>query len=125
MLDTDAQPDRLRAHPSLTLLPSGDIVMTYVVRKGYPDTAETGHPISGLEELKSEADVFVYHAATSRQDEQTITVGGRVLGVTAVGANLDAAVSRAYEAVGKIAFEGMYYRKDIGKKAIAHLRAPR
>jgi phosphoribosylamine--glycine ligase len=52
-------------------------------------------------------------------------VGGRVLGVTALGANLDAAVQRAYQVVKKISFEGMHYRKDIGQKALARLHAPR
>jgi phosphoribosylamine--glycine ligase len=52
-------------------------------------------------------------------------VGGRVLGVTALAANLDGAVARAYEAVGKIRFDGMHYRKDIGQRALAKLHAPR
>ena len=52
-------------------------------------------------------------------------MGGRVLGVTALGANLDAAVTRAYEAVGRISFDGMQYRRDIGKRALARLHAPR
>ena len=71
------------------------------------------------------ADVVVYHAATTRKDGQVVTVGGRVLGVTALAANLDAAVARAYEVVNKLSFEGMFYRKDIGKKALARLHAPR
>lgn len=96
-----------------------------VASKGYPDSPETGKVISGVETLQGEPDVVVYHAATARRDGNLVTVGGRVLGVTALGANLDAAVARAYEAVGKISFEGMYYRKDIGQKALARLRAPR
>jgi phosphoribosylamine--glycine ligase len=68
-------------------------------------------------------DVIVYHAATAAREGQVVTVGGRVLGVTALGANLDAAVQRAYEAVPKISFEGMQYRKDIGQKALARLHA--
>jgi phosphoribosylamine--glycine ligase len=96
-----------------------------VASKGYPDSVETGKVISGLEALRGEADVVVYHAATGRRDGQLVTVGGRVLGVTALGSNLDTAVARAYEAVGRISFEGMQYRKDIGRKALARLRAPR
>ena len=69
--------------------------------------------------------MVVYHAATASKDGRVVTVGGRVLGVTALGANLDAAVARAYEAVGKIAFDGMQYRRDIGKRALARLHAPR
>ena len=68
---------------------------------------------------------MVFHAATDKRDGKVVTVGGRVLGVTALGANLDAAVQRAYQAVKKISFEGMHYRKDIGQKALARLHAPR
>jgi phosphoribosylamine--glycine ligase len=93
--------------------------------RGYPGEVETGKVISGLESLQGESDVVVYHAATAREGDRLVTVGGRVLGVTALGANLAAAVARAYEAVGKISFEGMQYRKDIGQKALARLHAPR
>jgi phosphoribosylamine--glycine ligase len=93
--------------------------------KGYPDEAETGKEIRGLDSLKTAADVVVYHSATALRDGKVVTVGGRVLGVTALGANLDAAVLRAYEAVSKISFDGMQYRKDIGQKALARLHAHR
>jgi len=93
--------------------------------RGYPDAAETGMPVSGLDALKGESDVFVFHAATAERDGQLVTVGGRVLGVTALGANLDAAVERAYQALGQISFEGMHYRKDIGQKALARLHGSR
>jgi len=96
-----------------------------LVSRGYPGEVETGKVITGLESLQGETDVVVYHAATARRDGELVTVGGRVLGVTALGANLDTAVGRAYEAVGKISFEGMGYRKDIGQKALARLHAPR
>ncbi|PYQ06204.1 MAG: phosphoribosylamine--glycine ligase, partial [Acidobacteria bacterium] len=64
-------------------------------------------------------------AATAMRDGKLVSVGGRVLGVTALGSNLDAAVQRAYEAISKIRFEGMTYRKDIGQRALAKLHAPR
>ena len=100
-------------------------VCVVVTARGYPDAPETGHPISGLEDLQGLSDVMVFHAATARRDDKVVTVGGRVLGVTALGANLDAAVQRAYGAVKKVSFEGMHYRKDIGQKALARLHAPR
>jgi phosphoribosylamine---glycine ligase len=100
-------------------------VCVVVTARGYPDAPETGDPISGLEALKGLSDVMVFHAATARRDDKIVTVGGRVLGVTALGANLDAAVQRAYGAVKKVSFEGMHYRKDIGQKALARLHAPR
>jgi phosphoribosylamine--glycine ligase len=93
--------------------------------KGYPETSETGKPILGLDALKKDRDIVVFHAATGRKDDEVVTVGGRVLGVTALGANLDVAVTRAYEAVAKIRFEGMQYRRDIGQKALARLHGPR
>jgi len=96
-----------------------------VASRGYPDAPETGQEIHGLDALAGESDVTVFHAATAKRDGKVVTVGGRVLGVTALGANLDAAVERAYQAVRKIRFDGMHYRKDIGQKALAKLHAPR
>jgi phosphoribosylamine--glycine ligase len=100
-------------------------VCVVLTAKGYPDALEIGQEIRGLDALKGETDVVVYHAATGQKDGKVVTVGGRVLGVTALGANLDAAVTRAYEAVGRISFDGMQYRRDIGKRALARLHAPR
>src|SRR6185295_17844956 len=99
-------------------------VCVVLASKGYPETTETGKAISGLGSLANETDVIVYHAATAKLDDAVVTVGGRVLGVTALGSNLDAAVARAYEAVGRISFDGMQYRRDIGKRALARLHAP-
>jgi phosphoribosylamine--glycine ligase len=93
--------------------------------RGYPDAPETGQEIRGLDALAGESDVTVFHAATAKRDGKVVTVGGRVLGVTALGVSLDAAIERAYQAVRKISFDGMHYRKDIGQKALAKLHAPR
>jgi phosphoribosylamine--glycine ligase len=100
-------------------------VCVVLAGRGYPDSAETGQEVRGLDGLSKDGDVIVYHAATGRKDGRLVTVGGRVLGVTALGANLDAAVTRAYEAVGRIEFDGMQYRRDIGRRALARLHAPR
>jgi phosphoribosylamine--glycine ligase len=100
-------------------------VCVVLAAKGYPDSAETGSEIRGLEDLQKEADIVVYHAATALKDGKLVSVGGRVLGVTALGQNLDAAVARAYEGVARISFDGMHFRKDIGRKALARLHAPR
>jgi phosphoribosylamine--glycine ligase len=100
-------------------------VCVVVASKGYPETPETGKVIHGLESLKEWSDVVVYHAATKSEDGKVMTVGGRVLGVTALGANLESAIARAYEAVAKISFDGMVYRKDIGHRALARLHGPR
>jgi phosphoribosylamine--glycine ligase len=100
-------------------------VCVVLASRGYPGEPETGHEVKGLEKLKGWKDVVVYHAATRRDGDAVKTVGGRVLGVTALGANLDAAIARAYEAVACISFEGMFYRKDIGHRALARLHPPR
>jgi phosphoribosylamine--glycine ligase len=98
-------------------------VCVVLATKGYPDAVETGQAVSGLESLKGQTDVVAFHAATALREGKTVTVGGRVLGVTALGMNLEAAIQRAYEAVSAISFEGMQYRKDIGQKALARLHA--
>jgi len=82
---------------------------------GYPGKFETGKEIRGLAEAARVADVKVLHAGTKRVGESIVTSGGRVLGVTATANNLNVALQKAYEAVEKIQFEGMHYRKDIGK----------
>ena len=82
---------------------------------GYPGKFETGKEIRGLPEAARVDDVKVLHAGTKREGDSIVTNGGRVLGVTATGNTLSAALVKAYEAAGKIQFEGMHYRKDIGK----------
>jgi phosphoribosylamine--glycine ligase len=80
---------------------------------GYPDKYETGKPISGLEEAAKLPDVQIFHAGTKRVDGKTVTAGGRVLAVTALGSTIEAARGRAYEAISQIHFEGCHYRRDI------------
>jgi len=82
---------------------------------GYPGKFEIGKEISGLSEAARATDVRVLHAATKRVGEAIVTSGGRVLGVTSMGNTLNSALQKAYEAAGKIRFEGMHFRKDIGK----------
>ena len=98
------------------------LTLTLVPQGGTPLSRTTSVVGRGTKEW---SDVVVYHAATKRENGQVKTVGGRVFGVTALGANLDAAIHRAYEAVGKVSFEGMQFRKDIGQKALARLHAPK
>jgi len=82
---------------------------------GYPGKFETGKEIRGLDEAAKLADVKVLHAGTKRDGGKIVTSGGRVLGVTATGNTLDAALQKAYEAASKIHFDGMHYRRDIGR----------
>ena len=81
---------------------------------GYPGGYAKGDAISGLGDV---ADATVFHAGTALKDGQVVTAGGRVLTVTALGADLKTAVARAYEAVGKISFAGAQFRKDIARRA--------
>jgi phosphoribosylamine--glycine ligase len=82
---------------------------------GYPGKFQAGKEIRGLADAARVADVKVLHAGTKRAGEAIVTNGGRVLGVTATGGTLSVALQKVYEATGKIQFEGMHYRKDIGK----------
>jgi phosphoribosylamine---glycine ligase len=84
---------------------------------GYPGSYTVGHPIAGLDEAAAVPGVTVYHAGTARDGDGFRTAGGRVLGVSATGGTLDAALGSAYEAMGKISFQGMVYRRDIGRRA--------
>jgi phosphoribosylamine--glycine ligase len=81
---------------------------------GYPGKYETGKPIEGLEDAEALDDVTIFHAGTREAEGRFVTAGGRVLGVTATGNDLVSAAARAYEAAGRIRFEGIHYRKDIG-----------
>ena len=85
---------------------------------GYPGTYEVGKKISGLDEAAAIEGVKVFHAGTSKGDGSFYTGGGGVLGVTARARDLETAVERAYEACGKIHFEGAHYRKDIAGRAL-------
>jgi phosphoribosylamine--glycine ligase len=97
---------------------SSDAAVCVVLASGgYPGTYENGKKILGLEEAGRVEGVKVFHAGTTKRDGGFYTAGGRVLGVTARGADLATALRRAYEAVGKTGFEGMHYRKDIGARA--------
>ena len=93
-------------------------VCVVIASAGYPDKYQKGEVITGLEEVDKMNDVVVFHAGTALHDERIVTAGGRVLGVTALGDGLKGAIERAYDAVGKIHFNGMHYRKDIGYKGV-------
>jgi phosphoribosylamine--glycine ligase len=93
------------------------VVCVVVASGGYPGHYEVGFPISGLADAERLPEVVVFHAGTRRtEDGRFLTAGGRVLGVTARGATLAQAVERAYQAVSLIRFDGMHYRRDIGRR---------
>ena len=85
---------------------------------GYPGEYKTGFEIDGLDALEKMKDVHVFHAGTRLSGEKTVTAGGRVLNVTALGSDIKDAIDRCYNAVNLIEFEGMHFRTDIGYRAL-------
>jgi phosphoribosylamine--glycine ligase len=85
---------------------------------GYPGSYKTGLPITGLDAARKLPGVEVFHSGSTLADGQVLTAGGRVLGVTAAGATLEDALGKSYEAMKLIHFDGIYYRRDIGHRAL-------
>ncbi|MBF0541884.1 MAG: phosphoribosylamine--glycine ligase [Nitrospirae bacterium] len=97
---------------------TGSTICVVIASSGYPGNYKKGHIITGLDDIEEDDNLAVFHAGTSYVDGNYVTAGGRVLGVTAYGDNIREARNKAYDAVNKIKFDGMYYRKDIGHMAI-------
>jgi phosphoribosylamine--glycine ligase len=85
---------------------------------GYPGSYQKGLEIIGLDKAGQQPFVEIFHAGTALEKKKIVTAGGRVLGITALGGNLEEAISRAYVTVNLINWPGRYYRKDIGQKAL-------
>ncbi len=102
-------PDAVRWRP-------GAAVCVNLVSGGYPGAYPTGLAITGLEQAERLPGVRVFHAGTAERGGRLVTAGGRVLGVTATGADVPAAARRAYQAIASIHFDGMHYRRDIGHR---------
>ncbi len=81
---------------------------------GYPESYNKGYEIKGLDEIKEKENIMVFHAGTTKKDNKFVTNGGRVVGVTGIGKNLDEAIKVAYEGVEVVDFEKKHFRKDIG-----------
>jgi phosphoribosylamine--glycine ligase len=103
------EPAKLRWRP-------GASACVVLASGGYPGKFANGKPIDGLTFIDKQSGVMVFHAGTKGENSQIVTNGGRVLGVTAFGSSLDGALAMAYSAAGKIHFEGIHYRKDIGAR---------
>ena len=99
---------------------TGSAVCVVLASGGYPDAYSTGFEIRGLERLRARQEIIVFHAGTKRVDGRIETAGGRVLGITAVvkEGTIREAIDAAYSAVREISFEGMHYRRDIGRRGI-------
>ena len=103
-------------------LHDANAVCVIMASSGYPDAYDTGRTITGLDAVDPKADgVLVFHSGTRQSGHAVLTAGGRVLGVTALGEGRDfrPTITRAYSAVRRLAFDGAYYRTDIGKKALS------
>ncbi len=93
-------------------------VCVVLASKGYPGAPEIGKEITGIEAAESLGGVKLFHAGTTFHERKLYTAGGRVMGVTAIAQDLSAAIESAYAAVGKIKFDGMHFRHDIGRKGL-------
>ncbi len=106
-----------RLNPSRIAWKPGGSVCVVAASGGYPGPSLTGKPITGLTDADAVSGVKVLHAGTRLDGGELVTSGGRVLGATAAGASLNAALGSAYNAISRIHFEGMQYRRDIGSRA--------
>ena len=97
-----------------------EAVCVVLAAGGYPGSYEKGKPISGIKEAE-ETGAIVFHAGTLQAGDETITAGGRVLGVVGMGEGIKEAIENAYKAVDKISFDGMHYRKDIAHRALSRV----
>ena len=95
-----------------------DCVCVVLASGGYPGNYEKGKAISGLNNFENEKDVVVFHAGTKKENGRFLTSGGRVLGVTGLGANIKEAMEKTYSAVSKISFDKMFFRRDIAARAL-------
>ncbi len=111
-----------RLHEVALRMRPGAAACVVLASEGYPGSYRRGVPIEGLDAAGARPDVVVFQAGTRREDGRVVTAGGRVLGVTGLGDDLGQALDRAYEAVAKIHFDGMQYRRDIGRKGLARLQ---
>ena len=96
----------------------GASVCVVLTSEGYPNAYPTGLPISGLSEDTSNDSAIVFHAGTTWKDQQIVTSGGRVLGLTGVGPDFASAQTHAYQLAGQIDFSGKHYRTDIAARAL-------
>ncbi len=135
--DPEAQPLLMRLHsdivPVMEAIIDGTLdrckleidprstVCVVMASGGYPKSYKKGLPIAGLDKVKRMKDVVAFHAGTAMKDNQIIATGGRVLGVTALGDNVEKAIKKAYQAVEKITWPQVHYRSDIGQKALKRL----
>src|SRR6266853_1208325 len=103
---------------------SDRMVGVVIASRGYPESSESGQPITGIDAPEGVAGVSVYHAGTAMRDGRLVTAGGRVLTVVGRGPDFAEAIARAYAGVVRIQFDGMQYRRDIGRRALQFPNSP-
>ena len=99
---------------------AGCLAGVVLASRGYPESSRSGHAIAGIDRAAAIDGVSVYHAGTALRDGKLVTAGGRVLTIVGRGADFAEAIARAYAGTLQISFEGMQYRRDIGRKALVH-----
>jgi phosphoribosylamine--glycine ligase len=97
---------------------TGCLVGVVLASRGYPESSDSGQTINGIEKAERIPGVTVYHAGTAARDGHLVSAGGRVLTVAGSGHDYPEAIARAYMGVMQISFEGMQYRRDIGRSAL-------
>jgi len=100
-------------------------VCVVAASEGYPGSYETGREIRGLERLQGREDLLAFHAGTLLDDGRLLTAGGRVLGITAIAADIPAAVRKVYAGIELISFDNLYMRRDIGHRACPGITSAR
>jgi len=105
-------------HQTACRLSRRKLVGVVIASRGYPESSESGQPVSGIDAAEHDG-VRVLHAGTALRDARLVTAGGRVLTVVAGGRDFSDAIANAYAGVEKIHFDGMQFRRDIGRKALA------
>ncbi len=113
-----------RLHECSLTIDDRPAVCVVMAAGGYPLSYKKGMAISGLKNVNRMKNIVTFHAGTKAKGKQLLTDGGRVLGVTALGETVGKAIARAYAAVSKISWEGVFYRSDIGAKALGKVKSP-
>ncbi len=91
-----------------------------IASSGYPGKYETGREISGLEKFKDREDIIIFHAGTKNENGKVVTSGGRVLNFTGIDKNIENTIKKVYDNISEIKFDGAYFRKDIGRRALKY-----
>ena len=115
---TTLYPGEGRLQQTMSRLAPDHLVGVVMASRGYPESSQSGCPIEGIADAEQIPGVAVFHAGTALRDGQLVTAGGRVLTVVGIGSDFEEAIRLAYAGVEKISFDGMQYRRDIGRKAL-------